>query len=106
MIVASMPPLAADTAHTNAQQVEVRVDEISEALVTVSVTRDAGDRPGLSRVPDNDLLGEFFHRFGDGDAFRNRPFGRGGRDTTLEVVTGTGVVIGEEGLEYHNPHDW
>lgn len=98
LTAAPIPTFAADTAHATALQVEARVDEIVGALVTVSVTRDPSDRPGLSRVPDNDLLGEFFHRFGDGDGFRDMPFGRRGRAMAPEVVTGSGVVIDEEGL--------
>ena len=98
MSVMPASPVAADITHPTAARAEALVEETAGALVTVSVTKAASERPGLSLVPDDDPLGNFLHRFGDGGALPAPPFGRGGRDTEPEVLTGSGVIIESDGL--------
>ncbi len=92
------PTFAAESAHAVSSEVERRIGVIAPSLVTVSVTRPGNDGRGLSIVPDNDLLGEFFKRFGDGNSLPDLPFGQNGRKAATETVTGTGFVIGGDGL--------
>lgn len=86
-------PTPASAADSTASEIEARVEGIERSLVTVSVTGDA-----RAPVPDNDLFGEFFHRFGGREGLPDMPFGRNRGASSPENVAGTGVVIGGEGL--------
>lgn len=90
--------IAAESMSAVASEVERRIDAAAPALVTVTATRSGARGGGLSVVPDNDLLGEFFHRFGDGNTFPNLPFGQSARETAAETVTGTGFIVDGDGL--------
>ena len=98
MSVMPASSLAADITHPTAARAEALVEETAGALVTISVTKAASRRPGLPLAQDDDPLGEFLHRFGDGGVLPAPPFGRGGRDTEPEVLTGSGVIIESDGL--------